>query len=81
MSILSRPVAAVALILLASVALGAAARDASPEWPQWRGPNRDAVAKETGLLTQWPEAGPPLAWKASGLGSGWAASRAAARGV
>ena len=43
----------------------------APEWPQWRGPNRDAVAKESGLLTQWPEAGPPLAWKATGLGGGF----------
>jgi outer membrane protein assembly factor BamB len=68
---LPRPAAAIVLILSASVALGAAARNASPEWPQWRGPNRDAVARESGLLTQWPEAGPPLAWKAAGLGGGF----------
>ena len=43
---------------------------ASADWPQWRGPNRDGVSKETGLLKQWPEAGPPLAWKATGLGAG-----------
>ena len=41
------------------------------EWPQWRGANRDGISKETGLLKQWPEAGPPLAWKASGAGSGY----------
>ena len=28
------------------------------DWPQWRGPNRDGISKETGLLKQWPEAGP-----------------------
>lgn len=67
---LPRSAAIIVLVLGASVALGAAARDASPEWPQWRGPNRDAVAKESGLLAQWPESGPPLAWKASGLGGG-----------
>jgi outer membrane protein assembly factor BamB len=51
-------------------AVGATAPAASPEWPQWRGPNRDDVAQESGLLTQWPENGPPLAWKTSGLGGG-----------
>src|SRR5947207_9782595 len=43
------------------------------DWPQWRGPRRDDVSTETGLLKQWPAAGPPLAWKAKGLGSGHAA--------
>ena len=41
------------------------------EWPQWRGPNRDGVSKETGLLKQWPAEGPPLAWKAAGAGRGF----------
>jgi outer membrane protein assembly factor BamB len=41
------------------------------EWPQWRGANRDGVSKETGLLRQWPEGGPPLAWKARGAGAGY----------
>ena len=40
------------------------------EWPQWRGANRDGVSKETGLLKQWPEAGPPLVWKVTGAGRG-----------
>jgi len=45
----------------------------SPEsgWPQWRGQRRDAVSDETGLLDVWPEAGPKLVWKATGLGQGW----------
>ena len=41
------------------------------EWPQWRGANRDGISKETGLLKQWPEGGPPLVWKASGAGRGY----------
>jgi outer membrane protein assembly factor BamB len=41
------------------------------DWPQWRGPNRDGVSKETGLLQKWPEAGPKLAWKANELGDGY----------
>ncbi|MCU1265855.1 MAG: outer rane biosis protein BamB [Acidobacteria bacterium] len=41
------------------------------EWPQWRGPNRDGISKETGLLKQWPADGPPLIWKAKGAGRGY----------
>ena len=39
-------------------------------WTQWRGPNRDNRSPERGLLKQWPKSGPPLAWKAEGLGRG-----------
>jgi outer membrane protein assembly factor BamB len=41
------------------------------EWPQWRGPNRDGVSNETGLLTSWPEEGPKLLWQVDGLGKGF----------
>jgi len=40
------------------------------DWPQWRGPERSNVSTETGLLKEWPKDGPPLAWKAEGLGDG-----------
>jgi outer membrane protein assembly factor BamB len=40
------------------------------DWPQWQGPNRDAVSAETGLLKAWPKDGPPLLWKMEGLGTG-----------
>jgi outer membrane protein assembly factor BamB/SAM-dependent methyltransferase len=39
-------------------------------WPQWRGPDRSNMSRETGLLPKWPEGGPPLVWTASGLGEG-----------
>jgi outer membrane protein assembly factor BamB len=39
-------------------------------WVQWRGPNRDGISTETGLLESWPVEGPSLAWRVSGLGSG-----------
>jgi outer membrane protein assembly factor BamB len=47
---------------------------ASPEagWPQWRGLRRDGMSPETGLLSQWPPAGPPVLWQTQGLGRGWA---------
>ena len=41
------------------------------DWPQWRGPNRDGVCTETGLLQQWPKDGPKLLWEISGLGPGY----------
>jgi outer membrane protein assembly factor BamB len=41
------------------------------DWPQWRGPNRDGLSRETGLAPTWPAAGPPLLWKAAGLGTGY----------
>jgi len=44
------------------------------DWPQWRGPNRDGVSPETGLLDSWPKGGPPLLWKIHGLGEGYAAA-------
>ena len=48
------------------------------DWPQWQGPDRNAISKETGLLKQWPQNGPPLAWKIKGLGGGDSAPSIAA---
>ena len=44
---------------------------ADKEWFQWRGANRDGISQETGLLQEWPKFGPPLAWRANGVGSGY----------
>src|SRR5215813_12078946 len=62
-------VLSVVLLLLAVADHVLAQTDAN--WPQWRGPNRDGVSKETGLLKQWPADGPSLVWKASGAGGGY----------
>ena len=48
------------------------------DWPQWQGPNRNAISRETGLLKKWPKDGPPLAWKITGLGGGDSAPSIAA---
>jgi outer membrane protein assembly factor BamB len=41
----------------------------SSDWPQWRGPNRDGLSRETGLLTDWPKEGPKKLWEAkTGVG-------------
>jgi outer membrane protein assembly factor BamB len=59
--------AVVTLLALVQVALA----QSGGNWPQWRGPNRDGISKETGLLKQWPAEGPPLVWKATGAGRGY----------
>jgi outer membrane protein assembly factor BamB len=41
------------------------------DWPQFRGPNRDNVSKEKGLLKEWPKDGPKLAWTYKDLGNGY----------
>ena len=43
------------------------------DWPQWQGPDRNGVSKETGLLKEWPKDGPPLAWRVGDLGGGFSA--------
>ncbi len=42
-----------------------------PDWPQWRGPNRTGISKETGLLKEWPAGGPPVVWSLSDVGEGY----------
>lgn len=55
------------LFALLSVATIASAAD----WPQFRGPKRDDVSQETGLLKSWPKDGPKLIWRVKGLGHGY----------
>lgn len=42
----------------------------SDNWTNWRGPNRDGIFPESGLLKQWPAEGPELFWSFDGLGAG-----------
>ena len=49
------------LIFLASLGLVALAQAVTAgDWPAWRGPSRDGISKETGLLKEWPKDGPKL---------------------
>ena len=66
----SRRSAVLVLLVLVAVTVPAVTAQAA-DWPQWRGPERDGKAPGQGLLTAWPEAGPPLAWRAAGLGGGY----------
>jgi len=58
----------VTLVLVASVGTGVLR---AADWPQWQGPERTRISKETGLLASWPSGGPRLVWTATGLGSGF----------
>lgn len=64
---------ALLLALLMTLVAGAAAWAADvPSWPRFHGPKFDNISRDTGLLTQWPEDGPTLAWTAQGIGAGFA---------
>jgi len=59
-----------ATIYLISMAVAFAPSAGASDWPRWMGPDRNSQSKETGLLKEWPKGGPPLAWKATGIGEG-----------
>ncbi len=70
---------ALGLLLGFCLILGTAAHGA--DWPQWRGPARDGRSADTGLLTSWPDGGPPLAWRASGFGGGFSSVSVAGKRI
>ena len=59
------------LCVVGTAFMAVAVSSFAADWPQWRGAARDGKSAETGLLKQWPSEGPKLAWKATGLGSGY----------
>jgi hypothetical protein len=46
----------IAWIVMAMPAAGA-------DWPQFRGPDRNNISSETGLLRSWPAQGPKVLWR------------------
>lgn len=60
----------ISIVVIISLFCGSIHAD---DWPQWRGPNRNAISTEQGLLQQWStDKPPPTRWQASGLGGGYA---------
>ena len=66
------------LMIVAIFAVGAGvvtgARPAPPaaaDWPQWQGPDRTGLSKETGLMKEWPSSGPTVVWSSQNLGQGY----------
>ena len=68
-----KPRLAVTIALAVLALSGVVFTQAPPpaDWFQWRGPNRDGISQETGLLQAWPKAGPPQAWRTNGAGNGY----------
>src|SRR5210317_1365312 len=56
------------LILFLSICLAACTKN--NETSDWRGPNRNGIFNEKGLLKQWPAEGPEMLWSYEGLGFG-----------
>jgi outer membrane protein assembly factor BamB len=50
--------------------MGCAAGLRADDWPQWLGPRRDSVWRETGIVSSFPAGGPPVVWRAA-IGSGY----------
>ena len=60
-----------ALALVMSLGVFMPGQTPSTDWPQWRGPDRNGISKEKGLLQAWPTGGPAVVWRISGLGAGY----------
>ncbi len=64
-----RPVlSSLALTLSLTLVTAAPATD----WPVFHGPDGSNKSPDTGLLREWPDGGPELAWQVDGLGEGYA---------
>src|SRR5688500_18036116 len=57
--------------LAGGLALLGATAGVAADWAQWRGPGRDGISRETGLLKEWPAAGPKLLWHLKDIGFGY----------
>ncbi|NBO93354.1 MAG: polyvinylalcohol dehydrogenase [Planctomycetia bacterium] len=67
-----------AALLAVSIVCAADPNPNEPSWPTFRGPKRDNISPDTGLLKEWPEGGPKLLWSSEGVGKGYASVTVAA---
>jgi outer membrane protein assembly factor BamB len=57
--------------MFAMVSMTVIAAQPADDWPQWLGPQRDGVWRETGILETFPKDGPKIAWRTP-IGGGYA---------
>lgn len=57
-------------ILVAVLILAGRQTAAADDWPQWLGPQRDGVWRETGILDKFPSGGPKVRWRTP-IGAGY----------
>jgi len=60
------------IVLAVILILAAYPRAEAADWPQFRGPGRDAISEETGLVDGWGESGPKELWRTP-IGPGYSA--------
>jgi outer membrane protein assembly factor BamB len=60
------------LFLTTALGILALVAGAAGDWPQWRGPQRNGISQEAGLLKEWPKDGPKMLWQANDIGDGYA---------
>src|ERR1700733_10962691 len=55
---------------LTALVMGCSVLLRADDWPQWLGPQRDSVWRETGIVKSFPAGGPPVVWRTE-IGSGY----------
>jgi outer membrane protein assembly factor BamB len=58
------------LFLLSTLLLRLSSSVRADDWPQWLGPQRDAIWRETGILDKFPQGGPKVRWRTP-IGAGY----------
>jgi outer membrane protein assembly factor BamB len=69
--VLAAAAAAGLAVLVDAAGPASAQTPTSGHWPQWRGPQRDGISPDKGLLDAWPTGGPPKLLTVSGIGAGF----------
>ena len=60
----------IAFLIICLLFYGVVSTVDASDWPQWRGPDKDGISRETGLLKEWPDGGPQVLWRVP-LGEGF----------
>lgn len=69
------------LLTVVGMVMGIGVSAIAADWPQWRGPERDGISQDTGLLKEWPKDGPKVAWQTDKVGNGYSTPSVAAERV
>jgi len=64
-------------LITSIISLTIAAQDIA----QWRGPNRNGIYNETGLMKKWPDTGPKMLWHFDELGEGYSSAAVTSTGI
>ena len=60
----------IAFLIICLLLYGGVSVAGASDWPQWRGPDKDGISRETGFLKEWPDGGPQVLWRVP-LGEGF----------